>query len=437
MLSENRLRRSMRKFANLFLILFLADGVFSLMDEMLRTFLHFGFLALPRNFVAFATILISVALFIALGIDRRLPKRILLLPLLFVFWGVTGLWPLLAIMGSKYSGLVAAALQVALGAAAMLYIRKINAQSLLLTEAMFNPPVFSLRNTLIFATVNLLLLPPALVFFGFASTSTYIEKKTSGFVHLGLDGLYMKEKVYRKSDKTILLTSMIHIAEKSYYDTLMGATTLDRTIILMEGVSDKHHLLKNRFSYEKFADLLGLVSQENLRFKGRFIEQDELLEPEEPQNPDQAPHIVRADIDISHFEPQTIAFLNALGKYLFNNKSFTKGVLLYNQWVKENLPGDKMQNIFKDILDKRNSEVIRFMNQALPKYDTIVIPWGALHMPGIEAAVRAEGFKLQKTSQRRSIDFRKLPYDRIINGLRKLVLETAWGNASNPLRFAG
>ena len=117
----------MRKFVNLFLILFLADGLLSLIDEMLRTFLHFGFLALPRNFVAFAAILISVAIYIALGIDRRLPKRILLPPLLFVFWGVTGLWPLLAIMGSKYSGLVAAALQVALGAAAMLYIRKINA----------------------------------------------------------------------------------------------------------------------------------------------------------------------------------------------------------------------------------------------------------------------------------------------------------------------
>lgn len=427
----------MRKFVNLFLILFLTDGAVSLIDEVLRAFFHLGLLALPRNFLAFVTLLISFALYVALGIDRRLPKRVLLLPLLFAFWGITGPWPLTAVIGSGYSGLVAAALQVALGAATMLYIRKINAQSLLMTDAMFSPPVFSMRNTLVFATLNILMLPLALVFLGFASASTYIEKKTSGFVHLGLDGLYMKEKFYRRNDKTILLTSMIHIADQSYYDALMGSIAPDRTIILMEGVSDKYHLLENRFSYEKFADLLGLVSQEKLKFKGKFIERDEILEPDEPGNSKQSPHIIRADIDISRFEPQTVAFLNALGKYLFNSQSLSTGVVLYNQWVKENLAGDKLQDIMKDILDKRNAEVIHYLNQALPKYDTIVIPWGALHMPGIEAAVRAEGFQLEKSSQRRSIDFRKLHYDRIIKKLRQLVLDTAGRSNLHSLRFAG
>ena len=424
----------MRVFVNLFLVLFLADGTISLMDELLRASLHVGLLALPRNSVAFFTIFISVVLYIALGIDRRLPKRILLFPLLYVFWGTTGLWPLSAVVGRSISGVLAAFGQIALGTAVMLYMRKLNTVSLLMTEAMLSPPVFSLRNTLLFFTLNILFLPPALFLFGFAGTNSYIQKKTAGFVKLGLDGLYMKEKVYRRDDKTILLTSMIHIADKSYYDSLLSSLALDRTIVLMEGVSDKNNLLTNKFTYQKLADVLGLVSQERTTFKGKFIEKQAFLELHGAPDEDQAPYLIRADIDISQFKPQTVAFLNALGKYLFGSESLSTGAKLYSQWAKKNLSGGAMQTILNDILDKRNREVIRYMKKALLKYDTIVIPWGALHMPGIEAAVKDEGFQLEKVTQRRSIDFRKIHYKRIIEKLRQLISET--GDRAFPWRAA-
>jgi hypothetical protein len=48
------------------------------------------------------------------------------------------------------------------------------------------------------------------------------------------------------------------------------------------------------------------------------------------------------------------------------------------------------------------------MRKALDRYDTIVIPWGALHMAEIEEEVLKRGFDLQQERERVSIDFRKM-----------------------------
>jgi hypothetical protein len=52
--------------------------------------------------------------------------------------------------------------------------------------------------------------------------------------------------------------------------------------------------------------------------------------------------------------------------------------------------------------------VIRHLGKALERYDTVVIPWGALHMKEIEAEVLKRGFVLQIEQERVSIDFRKM-----------------------------
>lgn len=61
-----------------------------------------------------------------------------------------------------------------------------------------------------------------------------------------------------------------------------------------------------------------------------------------------------------------------------------------------------------DILYRRNKEVIRHLRKAVDRYDTVVVPWGALHMPEIEDEVVKQGFKLQQERERVSIDFNKM-----------------------------
>jgi hypothetical protein len=62
-----------------------------------------------------------------------------------------------------------------------------------------------------------------------------------------------------------------------------------------------------------------------------------------------------------------------------------------------------------DILDKRNALVIDNMVRSLEYYDTVIIPWGAMHMPAIEAAVLKLGFAPGDERERLSVDFREIP----------------------------
>jgi hypothetical protein len=71
-----------------------------------------------------------------------------------------------------------------------------------------------------------------------------------------------------------------------------------------------------------------------------------------------------------------------------------------------------------DLIDKRNQAVTDLIPQALERYDAVVIPWGALHMKGIEAAVRTADFYLHDTYLRRSISFLELPFGRIFQQWR-------------------
>jgi hypothetical protein len=401
----------MRILANLFLIFFLLDGAVSLADQLL------GLFAGIRPAVASIAALLAVFLYIALGIDRRLPKKIFIPLTLYSFWGALGFWPLSAIAGRASWLLLASACQVLLGISAMLWVRKRNGQSLLFTAGMLSSPIFRLRSTLLFLGGNILVLPLAVVFFGLASAHLFLDRHTAGFVRLSPAGIYMAERVYHLDDQVIRLVGMIHIGQEDYYRDIAGSLGANRMIILAEGVTDEDNLMQHRLDYGKVGSALGLVTQEKLEFAGTVISPEELERPYwgEGQDP---PHILRADIDINQFDPFTIEFLNILGQTVFSGSSTTEGLRAYKAWIDEHVTPEAGQIIWEDILYRRNEVVIRYMNMALEKYDTIVIPWGAMHMPEIEKAVVERGFSRAETHERLSLDFRKIPYGKLLGLLR-------------------
>ena len=65
----------MRVFANLFLVLFLADGGVSLLDELVSLLSPVAFLSGARGALAGSVMILAVPVYLCLGIDRRLPKR--------------------------------------------------------------------------------------------------------------------------------------------------------------------------------------------------------------------------------------------------------------------------------------------------------------------------------------------------------------------------
>lgn len=404
----------MRSFANLFLILFVADGGFSLVDELFPLLFPLAPFTGLRLLLAGVVIVMAVPLYFSLGIDSRLPKRVFLPLIAFTLFCPLLTWFFPALADMRAFGLLAAVVQVLLGMLPLLCFHNGGHRSLTMPTELFAAPFFSLRNTLLFGAASLAFIPLVLSMYLLSSTDAYMAENTAGFMRLEPGGLRMTERIYRRDNRTIRLAAMIHVGNREYYDELSSSIAAGRIVVLAEGVSDAGKLLRNRIDYGRVAGFLGLVSQQEMRFSGRLIEEDELESPR-PDPPDEEagkvaeqPDILRADVDVSAFRPQTLLFLDAVGKHLGESPSFIKGVVALNSWGEKNITPEMHAVIMDDILHRRNMAVIRHLDQALERYDTVVIPWGALHMKEIEAEVMKRGFRLQEERQRVSIDFLKL-----------------------------
>ena len=400
----------MRRFANIYIVLFLIDAGISLIDELLQASSSpLAFLTEIRFFVTSVVITLSIVLYACLGIDRRLPKRVFLPLTLFASWSALAMWPLSGFIGREAFGLTAAIGQVVLGVIVIILLRSLDGRNLL-TEKQFQPPIFSLSNTLGFTAINLLLTPFILIYTSLAVTSYYLEQQTAGFLRLSPVGIHMTERSYHLAQKEIRLAGMMHIGKEDYYEDLAKSIPTEGTIILAEGVTDQDRLLESQFNYSKLAGLIGLTSQDKMRLNGNAVELNGLGVAGQVIREPGKPDIANADIDLNRFEPKTVEFLNALGRSLFGDKPLAEGLVDYNLWIEENMTEEGIAGVMADILDKRNDAVIEGMIQTLKRYDTIVIPWGAMHMPAIEAAVLEQGFAPGKTQERLSLDFRTIPY---------------------------
>ncbi|HKJ04135.1 MAG TPA: hypothetical protein VJ974_00950 [Geopsychrobacteraceae bacterium] len=400
----------MRRFANLLQVLLILNGAFSLF-----TGLFFGRVpgdVIETLYMLFASsvVMLGLLFLLCMGFNRNLPKRVYLPQLFLIFWDLSGMWPVSSLLDQFQAHLVASAGQVLFGFLALLYVYSLNRNSPFLTPEMFSRPGFRVGNLVRYVAGFLLLLPFCLLFFGFSLTSSYIDRSSGGFVRLGIDGLYMTERVYRQKGKTVRLASMIHIGDKDYYDDLAESISSGGTLVLAEGVTDQDGLLKGRFSYGGIADFLGLSAQEKMALDGRVIDARLLTQADFQGTGNGRPDIIRADIDLRDFDPQTLAFINALGTHLLSNDSFSDGYEAFSLWAQEHVTPETNDLIMADLVTKRNQIVIGHLAAALKKYDTIVIPWGALHMVGIEKHVIDRGFLLQSSKERRSIDFRKIPF---------------------------
>ena len=405
----------MRKLANLFLVLFLLAAVVGLAAELLRQLTAIPFPPLLVQGTWLAVFLCGLLLYLCYGFNRHLPFLILLPLQLWLLWSLVDFWPLELAVGPPYR-LYAAVAQLILGLIVLQLNRLINNRSRFFVQAQFAGPAFRSGRLLLFCLVNIFIFPVILLLIGFALTANMVESYSAGFVRLKPNGLYMTERSYRQGDKQIQLMGMVHLARPEYYTGLMAAIPQQHTLILMEGVTDKTGLLKEHFAYGKIADLLGLKSQGNIHFQGRLIGAGMLNNPEAGRRA--GIDLLPADVDLSMFSPLTIKVLNALAKYVLNAASPLAGYAEFSRWAaQQNFPADFDNTIMKDLLDKRNRHVVAYVPTALKSYDHLVIPWGALHMKGIEQAVLRQGFVLEQSRERLSIDFLLLPYEQLWQGL--------------------
>ena len=395
----------MRRFVNLYIFFFILDAGFSLVDELTKiSEISVPFLSDVQFILAKIVIALSMIIYACLGLDRHLPKKLLMPMALYIFWNAFGLWPLAGVFNPNYLALLAALGQLSLLFCLVLLRRG----RLFLAAEQFPKGFFSIRNTLSFAFIHLLLSPFILVYTGLASASLILDQQTGGYIRISPVGIYMTERTYYGQGKKIRLAGMIHIGQKEYYNSLAVSFSGEKAVILVEGVTDRNGLLKHRFDYGQLAKLLGLSSQELMRIEGTPTALASIGHNQASNKG--KPDIVHADVDVNQFDPQTIAFLNAFSTAFFGDQPLNESLEHYNAWINQNMAPEQIDIIMDDILNKRNEVVINTLIKVLPYYQTIVIPWGAMHMPAIERAVIEQGYRLEEDKERLSVDFRRLPY---------------------------
>ena len=241
---------------------------------------------------------------------------------------------------------------------------------------------FSWANLLLFAALNLFVLAPAAAGYVAGCASLAVSHFTNGFVALRPAGIVLQARKYVRDDgRTVVLFPMSHIAESDFYRSVAQSVS-SNSVVLLEGVTDNNHLLTNHITYKKAAKALHLAEQH----EDFTITQGTL---------------VRADVDVKVFSTNTIAILNLVT--LVHSEGVNADTL--SQLLQFAPSEDIQQQLFDDLLRKRNQHVLKELFDRLPDGNDFIIPWGAAHMAGISQEIQKAGFHLVSTRDFVSIRF--------------------------------
>jgi hypothetical protein len=386
--------RGLQLLAQLFLAAYTLDGALSLVDEVVRAGSGSSPLVGPRNLLAAGVWYAALLVFVALLLTPRIPTLVFLTLVLSTLWLNLGAAPLPLLLRSGTAfGLSAAALQLVLGAGAFFWLRRRSGTGAW-TERTAARPAFSLRHTLGFAALALLVLAPLGAAYLLVWLATSTQVASNGFVSFDLYGVSVDDRRYARADREIRLVGMMHIGEETAYAELVRSFVRDSTVVLAEGVSDEEGVLQEHLAYEPAAQALGLSPQDDLE---RYLAES-APDGEAPEWP-----VVRhADLDASEFSPTTIEFLDWAATLWSSD-----GVLAALSRIRERPAHDPdwLRVVWRDIFELRNRHLLAEIDAALEDYECVVVPWGALHLPAIEQAVTGDGFVQTGATRRRLISW--------------------------------
>ena len=382
---------SLRRFANAFLVAFAFDGFFSVLHDGLWGGAP-GFLSELRVAAALLAVLLSIPTFVLVASSSSLPARILLPPVLFVWWCALGAPPLLWSMEPRPDLLlVLSGLQLLLALFCFGAVRRANGGESWMFVPEQGGATFDAKRFLGFGIATALLGPLIAGGVLLGGGAFWLRTETAGFLNLGPGGILAEERTYVRGDKTIHLIAMMHVGDESFYRGVMDAVPREGTLVLAEGVSDRDGLLADFPTAEEFGALagtVGLAAQADLGI-GEGEASGLLIEP--------------ADIDASEFSEATVQFLNAIGASV-RAETVREGLEHYTRYVESQDP-EALEAVLYEVVSVRNDYVLDQLAAALGSHDRFVLPWGALHMPGLEAGVLALGFVHDTTRTRPLLAF--------------------------------
>jgi len=234
--------------------------------------------------------------------------------------------------------------------------------------------------------------------YGIVALLAWVQLATRSFVSFDLAGIDLGDRLYRKEGFEVRLVGMMHVGEGERYRELVKSFVREDTVVLFEGVTDDEGLMGTDLDYGGAASALGLEAQNDL---DTYLEE---IRGEEVAGISAAewPVLRHADLDMSDFSAETRSFVSQASQ-LWAGESLLASLLDYLDWFEREGGADLLGALEEELIDRRNTHLLTQMNEALKEFDRVVIPWGALHLPGIERALLAAGFSETTREQRQLI----------------------------------
>lgn len=389
----------LRWLANGFVLAYAADACLSGFDETLRAATGSTALLVPRNVLARLVVWASSCVPLVVVVTPRPPAPIFLLLSLSALWLNFGAAPLPLWLGSPRALAVGAvAIQLAIAALSFVWIRRRNGGTgWLLREAALAGPAFAPLRSLVWGAGMLLVGPPLIALYLVLWTTTSIQQATQGFIAFDASGVVLSDRRYRLEDREVRLVAMMHLGEGEGYRALVRSFGGEETVVLQEGVTDEEGLMETPLSYGRAAAILGLDEQEALE---TYYEEGDELDDDEP-----SPVFLHADLDVSTFAPETRAWLERIAQ-LYAADDFWADLRAFGAWTSERAA--EWPTVQRDLFARRNEHVLARLDEVLVDYPRVVVPWGALHLPTLEAAVLQRGFERADETRHRLVHWRDI-----------------------------
>jgi hypothetical protein len=378
------------------------DGFLSLGDDLLKAFAGWHGLTDLRELVALAVLALSPFILLLLIITPPLPKRVFLPVVLCTIWANLIIWPLPTTPG-PFTTLPVELLQIVFFIAALFRIhRQTGRFSLVATDLpVKRHPVRRAFISLGISIVALALLLAGFVGFGLTRV---IERQTDGYLRFTWSGVEVADKTLVKEGRSVRLIGMVHIGETRFYEKLFASFPPD-ALVLTEGVSDTQKKLGGKFAYSNVAGALGLAEQGRLQ-AAWIARANKKADATHLAAPTARPAAMNADIDVAAFAPLTIRFLRDIAEVYSSTSKWQ--ALQRMTAMNDKYTPDQITAVYADIIETRNANLLKILDKALKNRTTIIIPWGAEHMPGLEKALRDKGYTITTTSHHMVIRYASL-----------------------------
>lgn len=324
----------------------------------------------------------SLVVWLAVLLTPRLPIRVVLPPLLVVAWMVVGAMPvsLLFLAGPGMNLALGTALLGSVAAAELSARTAGHGRWLLNAEPLGEGFAPTWRRALTWGGSWAVLAPVALVVYAVGSVSWALSWGTAGFLTMTPSGVSAAHRTYTLGDDTVDLVAMIHVGDEAAYDELFREFP-PGTLVLAEGVSDRENRLTAKGNvYGAAAASLGLSEQRPI---------DEIAPLE----------VRRADVDVSDFDPVVLELLDTVFALYANLDDPAPWVANYLAfWQRHRQDSEQvLEQVWTDLVVDRNAHLLAELEAARADRDRMVLPWGALHLPGIERELLDDGWTLQST----------------------------------------